>query len=376
MRKICYVSGTRADFGLMSSTLKKLHNHPKIDLTICVTAMHLSPTYGNTVTEVEKEGFRICARVSVDLDAATGASMAIALGQEIVGITKVLQQEKPDMVLLLGDRGETLAAAIAAVHLNIPIVHIHGGERSGTVDEMVRHAISKFAHYHFVATEESRKRLIKMGEWSDNVFVTGAPGLDGLTDIKMISRSQLCEQVGFDPNQKIGLLIYHPVVQEIELINQQMREVLLAALESSLQLICLTPNADAGGQQIQEVLKEFVLHKAVKIFVHMPRKDYFSWMQAADVMLGNSSSAIIEAASFNLMAVNIGTRQNIRERSENILDVPPEQSSIRSAINQALTIGKKAWTNIYGDGKAGERMVKLLLTLPLEKTLLSKSNAY
>lgn len=377
MRKICYVSGTRADFGLMLHTLRLLNESPHIDLSICVTAMHLSPTYGLTINDIETENFRICGRISVDLETATETSMAKAIGHEIVGFVEIFSKEKPDLVLLLGDRGETLAAAIAAIHLNMPIAHIHGGERSGTVDESIRHAISKLSHYHFVATEQSRARLIQMGERSEHIFVTGAPGLDKLHEQIEFSREDLCREQNFNDQIPIGLMIFHPVVQEISDIDTQMEQILIAALENSpLQLVCYTPNSDAGGYKIREILTKFKQHPRLRIFTHLNRPKYFSWMAAADIMLGNSSSAIIEAASLGLTVINIGTRQNIRERSGNVIDTSPSTTEISEAIHTVLKQGKINYTNIYGNGDAGSRILELLETIPLDKSILFKSNTY
>jgi GDP/UDP-N,N'-diacetylbacillosamine 2-epimerase (hydrolysing) len=377
MRKICYVSGNRADFGLMTQTLRLLHTSPTIDLSICITAMHLSKTYGLTMHEIEAEKFRICGRIVVDVENTTEANMANAIGHEILGFVKVFSQEKPDVILLLGDRGEMLAAAIAALHLNIPIAHIHGGERSGTVDESVRHAVSKLSHYHFVATAQSRERLIKMGECPEHIFVTGSPGLDGLHDQIQFSREALCIEQKFDLHMPIGLMIFHPVVQEISDIHEQIEQTLIAALEKSpLQLVCYTPNSDAGGHKIRDVLAKFTHHPLLRITTNLIRPKYLSWLMATDVMLGNSSSAIIESPSFGLTVINIGTRQNARERSDNVLDVSPVAEKISAAIQQVLQQGKTTYENIYGDGKASTRILSLLQTIPLDKSILFKSNTY
>ncbi|MBS0358707.1 MAG: UDP-N-acetylglucosamine 2-epimerase (hydrolyzing) [Proteobacteria bacterium] len=376
MRKICYVSGTRADFGLMLTVLRFLQADPNIDLSLCVTGMHLSKSYGNTVQEIEREGFRICARIPVDVEKTTSASMVCAIGQEIVAMTEVFSKEKPDMVLLLGDRGEQLAAAIAAAHLNIHIGHIHGGERSGTVDEMVRHAVSKFSHYHFVATENSKERLIRMGEREDSIFVIGAPGLDQLKELNIPARNIICEQVGFDPKKPIGLFVFHPVVQEMETMAQQAQIMMKAALDCGLQWICLQPNSDAGGFKIREVLKTYEHNPNIKIYAHLERTQYLYWLGTVDLMLGNSSSGIIEAASFNLPVINVGQRQNLRERSGNVIDSLVNYETITDNIQTVLNTSKRKVNNIYGDGSASMRCHELLTTLPLSPELLSKCNAY
>lgn len=377
MRRVVYVSGTRADFGLIENTLKLSQASDELDFSVCVTGMHLLQEYGYTVTEIEASGLPIYSRIPVILDGSTGAVMAKAIGQEIIAMTEVFSRDRPDMVMVLGDRGEMLAAAIAAIHLNIPVVHIHGGERSGTVDEPVRHAISKLAHYHFVATPVARERLIKMGERSDCVFVTGAPGLDGLRELAVKTKDQLCAEVDLDTRRPVALVVFHPVVQEAQEAGRQIEEVLKAVLGCGLQAMCIAPNADAGGLAIKRMLDRYSDRRDVRVRVHLSRAEYASWMAAARVMVGNSSSGIIEAATFQLPVVNVGSRQQFRERSGNVLDVPPQWTAIEAVIRRVLT-GRfmGPWENIYGDGKAGTMIVSLLQTLSIGPEILRKVNEY
>lgn len=375
-RKIIYVSGTRADFGLMLTILQRLYSDPAIDFSVCATAMHLSDTYGHTIDEIEQQGFAICAKIPVDVEQTTRSNMVKAIGHEIIAMTEVFASEQPDIVLLLGDRGEMLAAALAAVHLNIHVVHVHGGERSGTVDEMMRHAISKFAHYHLVATTASKQRLIKMGELADSIHVIGAPGLDGLTEMTLPDRQTLATQAGFDPEQLIGLMIFHPVVQEYDSIDQQVCDVVEAALACHSQLVCLQPNADAGGKKIRQALACYQDNPNIKLLVHLPRPDYLAWLANVDYMLGNSSGGVIEAASFNKNVVNVGSRQYLRERGDNVIDVAAEKNAIIAGIETAISRRGHQYQNIYGDGHAGERAHQILQQLLLEQQRLHKSNAY
>ncbi|CAM3027318.1 UDP-N-acetylglucosamine 2-epimerase [Legionella worsleiensis] len=375
-KKIIYVTGTRADYGLMREVLKKLDCAEEMDLFLCVTGMHLSGLYGNTITEIQDDGFKICGTIPVDVENTNHSTMAKAVGFELIGFTEVFEREKPDIVLLLGDRGEMLAGALAAVHLNIPIVHLHGGERSGTVDEMIRHAISKLAHIHFVATESSRDRLIKMGEKESSIFVVGAPGLDELKRFKTSSRSHFYQHYAFNPEQKIALLIYHPVVQEYQEIKKQCQNVIEATLSAGLQIICLEPNSDAGGQLIREVLNDYRHYPSLRIIKHLHRSEFIDCLANVDVMVGNSSSGIIEAASFKLAVVNVGTRQNLRERSNNVIDVGIDHEAILSGINRALNQPREDIINCYGDGHSSERCYQLLKTITFDSQLLNKSNAY
>lgn len=375
MRRILYVTGTRADFGLMRSTLLMINSRPELKLGILATGMHLDPHYGDTIREIESSGISIVARVPVELRSDSGSAMAKAIGVEILGMVEAFERWRPDVVMLLGDRGEMLAGAIAALHLNVPIVHIHGGERSGTVDEPVRHAISKLAHYHFTATVDARERLIRMGEREENIFVTGAPGLDGLADIQIPERDELAGAFGLDPLRPIALVIFHPVVQSADLADWQMRTLLDGIGQVfGLQALVLMPNADAGGEAIRAVLADLPL--GFQVVNHLRREDFCRWLAVADVMLGNSSSGIIEAASFHTPVVNVGDRQIGRERSGNVVDVDVDAPAIRDALTQTLTCGRVFVKNVYGDGAAGIRITELLERLPLNRDLLLKCNAY
>lgn len=375
-RRICYISGTRADFGLMERTLARVKQSSTLDLAVCVTGMHLSYAYGETVREIENAGFRISGRVPVDVETTNGAAMARALGRQLIGFVDIFLLEHPDVVIVVGDRGEMLAGALAALHLNIPIVHIHGGERSGTIDEPVRHAISKLSHYHFVATNASRARLIYMGEQPTSIFVTGAPGLDALEDFERHPRDTLARTFDLEPCKPIALVIYHPVVQTATSAASEMEAVLTGVLATGVQVLCFCPNSDAGGSEISRVINTYAACGTVHSVTHLPRDLYLSWLAEADVLVGNSSSGVIEAASFGLPVVNIGDRQHGRERNTNIRDVILTPIAIQAAINDALAGGRYPPANIYGDGHAGERIVELLSTLPLEPSLLLKSNAY
>jgi GDP/UDP-N,N'-diacetylbacillosamine 2-epimerase (hydrolysing) len=376
-KKICYISGTRADYGLMVSTLKEIAAHPALSLSVLVTGMHLSPKYGLTVREIEADGFTLCGRVETPVDQASGAAMARGIGIMLQAFVDILAAQAPDAVLLLGDRGEMLAGALAAIHLNIPVVHVHGGERSGTVDEPVRHAISKLSHWHCTATEESRTRLLRMGEAPQQVVVTGAPGLDGLTALTRRDRGTLCEGVGFDAARALALMVFHPVLQEAPQADAQAAAILDALLGAGAQVLALMPNADAGGDAVRATLTAYAeRHPRVRVLTHLPRPDFVSWMAAADLMVGNSSSGIIEAASFGTPVINVGLRQNLRERNANVCDVAAEPQALAQAVRDALARGKLAPANVYGDGHAGARIVALLAALRVTPEILLKTNAY
>jgi GDP/UDP-N,N'-diacetylbacillosamine 2-epimerase (hydrolysing) len=329
-----------------------------------------------TVAEIERAGLRIRARIPVEVDGTDGVSMAAGIATQLAAMVRLWQGERPSMVVVMGDRGEMLAGALAAIHLNIPVVHIHGGERSGTVDEPVRHAISKLAHYHFAATEGSRARLVRMGEREEHVFVTGAPGLDGLPDLVPESRAELCAAAGLDPERPVALVIFHPVLQTSETAGAEMTEVLEGVIAAGPQVLCFLPNSDAGGQAVRRTVAGYEGRGGFQIAQHVTRDRYLSWLARADVMAGNSSSGIIEAASFGLPVVNVGDRQHGRERNANTDDVEPVRGPIEAALRRALHRGRKPEVNVYGDGRAAERIAALLATLPLTGSVLKKSNAY
>ncbi len=376
VRRICYLSGTRADFGLMQSTLQSIAAHPALALKVIATGSHLSERFGMTVREIEQAGLAVAARIPVDTDTDTGAAMALNIARVLEGCVAALARSRPDLMLLLGDRGEMLAGALAALHLGIPIAHVHGGERSGTVDDPVRHAISKLAQFHFVATAESRDRLVRMGERADHVFVCGAPGLDGLRELAARDRADLCAGVGLDPLQPLTLLVYHPVVQEAATAGQDAAALMKACLRVGLQVLALAPNADAGSHAVRAALESFASLQPVRFATHLSRAEFVAWMAACDVMVGNSSSGIIEAATFGTPVCNIGTRQNLRQRSGNVVDVASVGAGLDAALRLILKGGRVSCRNVYGDGRAGTRIVEHLVTLDLAPSTLSKTNAY
>lgn len=376
MRRICYISGTRADFGLMRSTLQTIRDHPGLDLSVIATGMHLSPTYGNTVEEIGAAGLRIAARVPAPLEPATGATMARNIGLMLGAFTDTLESERPDVVLLLGDRGEMLAGALAGIHLNIPVAHIHGGERSGTVDEPVRHAVSKLSHLHFTATREARERLVRMGENPAHIHVTGAPGLDGLTDGDLPDRSDVARLHGLDPDRPFALMVYHPVLQEAATAADDARALLTTLTGAGVQVLALMPNADAGSDGVRAVLTEAKGRPGVTVRTHLARPAFIAAMARADLMVGNSSAGIIEAASFGTPVLNVGPRQNLRERNANVTDVAAEPGALAEGVAGLLARGRFPLQNVYGDGRAGERIAGLLAATPLDAALLMKVNGY
>lgn len=375
-RRLVYLSGTRADFGLMEATLRRVAATPGVDLQVAVTGMHLSAAHGNTVQDIRASGLPICAEILLDMATRTPASMAVGIAECLRGMTGVLERERPDFLVLLGDRGEMLAGAIAALHLGVPAVHIHGGERSGTVDEPVRHAISKLSAYHFVATQGSRERLLRMGEDDARIFVTGAPGLDGLVELAAMPKEECLRGLGLPDGAEFVLVLFHPVVQQAGQAREQTLAVVEALRRLGRPVAWLAPNADAGSREILGALDEGGLPAGSRRLTHVPRALFASALRHCAVLAGNSSAGIIEAASFGTPVVNIGDRQRLRERNPNVSDVAPEAGAIEAALRSALGHGRWPCDNLWGDGRAGERIASLLATLPAGPHLLEKINVY
>ncbi|MDB5872703.1 MAG: putative UDP-N-acetylglucosamine 2-epimerase [Ramlibacter sp.] len=375
-RRVIYLTGTRADWGLMESTLKRIASTPRLAVQVAVTGMHLSPAHGNTAQEVRASGLPICAEIAMDMSTRSGASMALGIADCLRGMTELLQREKPDFLLLLGDRGEMLAGAIAALHVGVPCVHIHGGERSGTVDEPVRHAISKLASYHLVATAGSKERLRRMGEDEGRIFVVGAPGLDGLSALGAMDREECLRGLGLAGGARFILAVFHPVVQQAGQARAQTQALLQAVRDVGLPVVWLEPNADAGSLEIMAALDETPLPAGSLRISHVPRPLFAAALRHCDVLAGNSSSGIIEAATFGTPVVNVGDRQRLREHNANVIDVAAEAGAIEAGLRTALGHGRWPCDNLWGEGGAGERIAGLLATLPAGPQLLEKVNSY
>ena len=375
-RRVAYISGTRADLGLMRPTLELIQASDLLNLLIISTGMHLDPAYGATEHEIHDAGLPISARVEVERGIPSGALMARNIGRMIIGMVEAFEQLHPDLVLLLGDRGEMMAGALAAIHLNLPIAHVHGGELSGTVDEPVRHAISKLSHFHYTATEESRGRLIRMGELPENIFVTGAPGLDSMKELACRDRGSLFAKFGMDESRRLALFLYHPVLEQADRAGDSICATIQSLAEQQVQVLALKPNADAGSDNIASVLEGLAKAGKIQLVTHLPRGEYVSLLRVADMLIGNSSSGIIEAATFGTPVVNIGSRQNLRQRNANVIDVVDHPDDIRNGISLVLSQGRFQGTNVYGDGQARTRIVNSLERLVLGEEVLRKSNAY
>jgi UDP-hydrolysing UDP-N-acetyl-D-glucosamine 2-epimerase len=375
-RKVFFLSGTRADYGLMKSTLRAFAARPELEIGVIVTAMHLATDMGRTVDIIVNDGFRIVDRINSCLAADSTAAMAKSIGLALTGITQTFEREPPDFLVLLGDRGESIAGACAAAIMGIAVVHIHCGDVSeGHVDNLTRFAISQYAHVLMPATASSRARLVGTGVAPKRIFVVGAPGLDDIIAGNFTSPAEVRRHYGLQKRPTI-VLLYHPASNELSEVEAHTHEVLEAVSRyRDLQIVVLGCNADAGGRLIMERLKTF--GERCFFWRNLPREDYLGLLKSASVLVGNSSSGIIEASSLSLPVVNIGRRQTGRECAENVLHVPTEQNAIAAAIDRALhdkTFHKQVRQaiNPYGDGKTGKRIAAILADLPLSQELFIK----
>lgn len=380
-RKICVITGTRAEYGLLYWVIKNIFDDPELELKLIASCMHLSPEFGLTVRDIEKDGFPIAERVEMLLSSDTETAIAISMGIGVIGFAKAYERLQPDIIVVLGDRFELLSAVSAAVPFRIPVAHIHGGESTeGAMDEQFRHAITKMSHIHFTASEEYRKRVIQMGELPENVFCTGAPGLDNIYKLKLINKKKLSDMLGIPSGKKTGIVTYHPVTLERNSADKHISELLKAVQRfKDLFWIFTMPNADTSGRIIIKKIEEFLRRNPEKgkVFTSLGQVRYLSLMNHAVVMIGNSSSGIIEAPSFELPVVNIGGRQKGRIRAKNVIDVSScneraVADAIKKAVSKEFKLSLKGMANPYGKGDSSRKIVERLKTIPLNEKLIKK----
>jgi len=376
-RKIAVVTTSRADYSHLYWPLRALSERSLVDLQLIVLGAHLSPEFGTTIREIEKDGFPIAARIECLLSSDSDIGMAKTIGVATLSLADHLGALRPDLLLLIADRYEMLAPASVALALRIPIAHIEGGEISeGAIDDAVRNALTKLAHIHFTSTLAARDRVISMGEEPWRVHRAGAPSLDHLKKSQLLTRDQLTEKLSLNLDIPSAVVAYHPVTLANDTLEEA--DALFNALERlPEQLLFCYPNADAGSRALIDRTKSFLDARGNgRIFVNLDAVSYWSLLRQATLFLGNSSSGIMETPSFALPTVNIGIRQQGRERARNILDAPANSEAI---LNAASTVRSNAFrqslegmTNPYGDGSAAEKIAGVLTTVPLGKSLLIK----
>jgi UDP-hydrolysing UDP-N-acetyl-D-glucosamine 2-epimerase len=376
-RRIAVVTTSRADYSHLYWPLVELNQYPDVELGVIAMGAHLSPEFGNTVREIEKDGFPIVTRVECLLSSDTDVGMAKTIGLATLGLADALGAWRPDLLLLIADRYEMLAPASVALTLRIPIAHIEGGEVSqGAIDDAVRNALTKLAHIHFTSTSLARKRVIAMGEEPWRVHHAGAPSLDHLRRSNLWSRESVEQRLGVILQTPTLLVAYHPVTIHRDTTDEA--DVLFAALHRVHgQILFVYPNSDAGSRQLIERTHAFAsTHPNTRIFVNLDAVTYWSLLQCVDALVGNSSSGIMETASFALPTVNIGIRQQGRERARNVLDAAADAEAIVATIERALSHEFRSsltgMANPYGDGHAAERIADVLAKTDIQSLLIKE----
>lgn len=374
-RKICVVTGTRAEYGLLYWLLKEIQDDPKLELQLIVTGMHLSPEFGLTYQVIEEDGFQINEKIEMLLSSDSPVGVAKSLGLGTIGFAESLERLKPDILVLLGDRFEALAAAQAALILKIPVAHISGGEQSeGAIDELIRHALTKMAHFHFVAGDPYRKRVIQMGEHPDRVMNFGAPALDYLSRMDFLELSDLEKQLGFLFGPTTFLVTYHPATLD-DLDSGTAAEAVFSAIDNfpAAKVLITKPNADAGGRKIMKVIDAYVAKNPNRAAVYpsLGQQRYLSALKHCSVVIGNSSSGIWEAPPLRTATVNVGHRQDGRLKADSIIDCEENVESITAAIRKALSEEFQQTLRlvepIHGFGNSSERIKDYLKSVDLDE---------
>jgi len=377
-RNIGVVTVSRSDYGIYYPILKKIQDDPDLRLHLIVAGMHLSPEFGLTVEAIEADGFEIGERVEMLLSSDTPEGIAKSMALGTIGFAQAYARLCPDILVVLGDRFEMHAAALAALPFKIPVAHIHGGETTeGAIDDALRHSMTKLSHLHFVSTQEYARRVVQMGEEPWRVTVSGAPSLDNLHFVKLLKTHELEVKYRLRLNQSQLLVTFHPVTLEYERTEWQVSELLAALDTSEMPVVFTMPNADTSGRIIIRMIKEFVrTHDSAQMVDNLGTQGYFSMMALAAAMVGNSSSGIVEAASFELPVVNVGSRQRGRVRGANVIDVDYERTSVLEGLQRALDPQFRARLrgilNPYGSGGASEKIVEVLKQVHLDDKLVMK----
>lgn len=378
MRRILVVTTGRSDYGLCRPVMDRIAEEPGLDYSLLVSGAHLSERSGLTVREIEADGRPIAARIRARETLGQPAAMAAAMGEITLASAEFLAKSPPDILLVLGDRFEMFAVAAAAVPLNIPIAHIHGGELSfGAIDDAFRHALTKLSHLHFAATEEYGQRIVRMGEEPWRVTVSGAPGIDTIMRTPLPTDAELAARFDLVLKPSPVLMTFHPVTRQFEDARQQVGELLAALANFDIPVVISAPNADAGSDTIRAAINAFAATRPLVCIVeNFGSLNYLAMLREAAVMIGNSSSGIVEAPSFHLPTVNVGDRQEGRTRAPSVIDTPCERGAIAEALARALDPrfreGLSGMVNPYGDGNAAERIVRVLASVPLDHQLVAK----
>lgn len=375
-RKVCVITSTRADYGLLSRLMGLIRSESAFALQVIATGMHLSPEFGLTYQEIEQDGFTIDAKVEMLLSSDTPVGIAKSIGLGVIGFADAFHWLQPDIVILLGDRYEILAAAQAALVARIPVAHIAGGDTTeGAIDESIRHAITKMSHVHFVTNTLAAGRLRQMGENPAHIYNVGSPGVDRIKHLKLLGREELENGLDFKFRARNLLITFHPATLDMQPAAEQFQELLkaLAGIGPDVGMIFTYPNADTGGRALIRMIEEFTaVHKNARGYVSLGQRHYLSVMAQVDAVVGNSSSGLYEAPSLQKPTVNIGDRQKGRLQAASIINCPPESPRIIVAIKEAFHKDCSGVVNPYGDGNASARILAVLKHIPDYRQLLQK----
>ena len=380
IRKICVVTGTRAEFGLLRWLMQEIQIEPELELQVLATGMHLSPEFGLTYREIEQAGFVINAKVEMLLSADTATAVTKSMGLGLISYADVYERLAPDLIVVLGDRFEIFAATAAALIAGIPVAHLHGGETTeGAFDEAIRHSITKMSHLHFVAAEEYRRRVIQLGEQPETVFLVGGLGIDAIKRIKLLDRETLEKSLDFKFGPRNLLITFHPVTLEGQNSSVQQMAELLAALDDldDTHLLFTMPNADTGGRELAAMVNKFAATRQnVRVYSSLGQLRYLSCMKHVDAVVGNSSSGLAEAPSMGIATINIGDRQKGRLSASSVINCEPTQLSISGALSTVFEPSFRSTlmstNNPYGGGGASQKIVEIIRKHEL-RGLLKKS---
>ena len=375
-RKICVITGTRAEYGLLRWVMQGIKDDPELTLQIIATGMHLSPEFGLTYREIEKDGFQIDRKVEMLTSSDTPVGIGKSMGLGLIGFAEALNELSPDLIVILGDRFEIFAAVAAALVARIPVAHLHGGEATeGLIDEAIRHSITKMSHLHFVAAEEYRQRVIQLGEQPERVFLVGGLGIDSIKRLKLLDRAELEASLDFKLGQKNLLITFHPVTLETATAVDQMEELLAALAElKNTQLIFTLPNADTDGRALMKMVEQFVAqHPNARAYTSLGQLRYLSCIAQVDGVVGNSSSGLAEVPSFKKGTINIGDRQRGRLQAASVINCEPTRQSIEAALKRLyfddFQVSLSQVLNPYGEGGASEKIIASIKSAALEDVL-------
>ena len=375
-RKICIITGTRAEYGLLRWVMQGIKADPELTLQIIATGMHLSPEFGLTYREIEQDGFQIDRKVEMLTSSDTPVGIAKSMGLGLIGFADALNDLHPDLIVVLGDRFEIFSAVSAALVARIPVAHLHGGEATeGSIDEALRHSITKMSHLHFVAAEEYRQRVIQLGEQPDRVLLVGGLGADNISRLKLLDREALQQSLGFELGQKSLLVCFHPATLETNTAAQQMAELLAALAElRNTQLVFTMPNADTDGRVLVQLIEQFVAqHANTRAYTSLGQLRYLSSMAHVDGVVGNSSSGLLEAPSFQKGTINIGDRQRGRLQAASVINCEPTRHSITAALvrlySKEFQASLSKVSSPYGEGGASCAIVAKIKSIPLSGVL-------